>query len=254
MKLKLLSIASLIITATQLLAVTPSDLQVLIERGEKVTVVDIRATSEFQSGHIPGAINVPESLIATKRLPQLGRVVVCGSGLATDNPANAVALLAQKPGISAEVLEGGFAAWESLNAVSTRKSGLGSDSAKQITYDQLKNAQASDVILVDLRKNNTKADAKAQGKTDLKAAFPKAGGVTADLAAVTPKKTGSRITKSVPPLLVLIDDGDGKAIDAAKRLRAEGHKRVAVLAGGELTLEREGKPGLQRMGHSREGN
>ena len=255
MKLKyILSAAAVFCSAVQMLAVTPGDLQVLLERGEKLTIIDIRTTSEYQNGHIPASINVPESLVSSKKLPPLGRVVVCGSGLGTDNPAAAAAALSQKPGIKAEVLEGGFAAWESLNAPSTRKSGLSSDSTKHITYEQLKAATATDLILVDLRKKETRTGAKSASKTDLKAAFPKAAQVTSDLAAVTPKKGNSRLNKTVPPLLVLIDDGDGKATQAAKRLRAEGNKRVVVLVGGELTLEREGKAGLQRTGHTRDSN
>lgn len=253
MKSKLiLTLSALSALTAQLLAVSPSDLQVLIERGEKVTVVDIRTTGEYKTGHIPGAINVPEEIINAKRLPPLGKVIVCGSGLGTDNPADAAAALSQKRGIQAEVLEGGFAAWDSLNAPSTRQSGLTAEATKHITYDQLKSAQAGDVVLVDLRKKDAKSIAKSGPKTDLKAVFPKAGQVSSNLDAVTPKKGGSRLTKTVPPLLVLIDDGNGDAYEAARRLRAEGHKRVVVLVGGEKSLEREGKSGLQRSGYSRE--
>jgi rhodanese-related sulfurtransferase len=34
----------------------------------------------------------------------------------------------------------------------------------------------------------------------------------------------------------------------ARTLRANGLKRVVILAGGEAALAREGKPGLQRLG------
>ena len=50
------------------------------------------------------------------------------------------------------------------------------------------------------------------------------------------------------PLMVLIDDGDGKALEMARILKANGVQRVVVLAGGERILERDGAPGLQRMG------
>ena len=50
------------------------------------------------------------------------------------------------------------------------------------------------------------------------------------------------------PLLVLIDNGDGTAEVMARRLKASGDSRYAILAGGELVLSRNGQSGLQRSG------
>jgi hypothetical protein len=54
----------------------------------------------------------------------------------------------------------------------------------------------------------------------------------------------------VKPLLVLIDDGgaDNSALEMARVLKANGVRRVVILAGGEEILSRAGKPGLQRRG------
>ena len=51
--------------------------------------------------------------------------------------------------------------------------------------------------------------------------------------------------------MVLVDRGDGAARDMARALEANGIKRYTILAGGELALERHGKPGRQRGSASR---
>ncbi|HWQ90547.1 MAG TPA: hypothetical protein VN673_02660, partial [Clostridia bacterium] len=43
-------------------------------------------------------------------------------------------------------------------------------------------------------------------------------------------------------------NGDGAAQETARMLRANGVKRFVILAGGEQSLARKGKPGLQRVG------
>ena len=59
-------------------AMTPSELKARLEAHESITVIDVRSTDRFATGHIPGAINVPAALATEKRLPPLGRVVVWG--------------------------------------------------------------------------------------------------------------------------------------------------------------------------------
>jgi hypothetical protein len=49
-------------------------------------------------------------------------------------------------------------------------------------------------------------------------------------------------------LIVLVDDDNESATKVAQRLRAAGYSRVQVLAGGELILQFEGRPGLERQG------
>jgi hypothetical protein len=62
------------------------------------------------------------------------------------------------------------------------------------------------------------------------------------------QQSGSR--RGVESLLVLIDNGggDSAAQEMARTLKANGKKRVVILAGGEEILARGGKPGLQRKG------
>jgi len=133
-------------------AVSPAEVQRAIDAGEKFTFVDVRSTAVFKNGHIPGAINVPAALAPQKQLPPLGAVIVYDEGLGRESASEAADALAKKPGITARVLEGGFAAWESSRANTTKGPGLKPEETPFITYADLEKVQSDDVVLVDLRK------------------------------------------------------------------------------------------------------
>jgi rhodanese-related sulfurtransferase len=203
--------------------------------GGKITVVDIRSPLAFAREHIPGAINIPAALCGRKNLPPLGPVVVCGDGLGGDE-AGAAAALAKKPGLKVEVLDGGFAAWKSAQGLTTRGPGLKRETFNYVSYARLKAAKADGIVLLDLRKP---AFSAPQPLTDLQAEFP---GMR--LARSRAEALGS--AGGAPPLVVLIDSGDGTAEAEARRLKAGGTHRYLILAGGELILARHGQAGLQR--------
>lgn len=240
-------------------AISPTQVQQLLNSGEKITFVDVRLNVLFQRGHIPGALNIPAQLVPQKQLPPLGRVVVYDGGLGEGTAPAAAAALNQKPGIIAEVLDGGYAAWQMAQSSTTQSGGLKPEEIPLITYAQLAKAQSANVVLVDLRHaptavtsampSNQAAAKVAPPLTDLSAEFPKARVVhspfTAALTPVKPLAAGA-----TPPLLVLIDNGDGRARQMARALKANGITRFAVLAGGEQILSVHGQAGLQRIGTS----
>ncbi len=43
-----------------------SELTNLINENENLTIIDVRETSEFQTGHVPNAINIPVKIIEFK--------------------------------------------------------------------------------------------------------------------------------------------------------------------------------------------
>lgn len=234
--------------------ITVADLQKQLVRDDKLTVIDVRSPAFFGRSHIPNAINVPGSLWTEKSLPPLGRVVVYDGGLGTELPDFAASALAGKPGLKVDVLQGGFAAWESARAATTAPRGLAAESLNYITYAQLKSTKAGEAMLVDLRKPAA-ADGVPKGadtppvraKTDLAAKFPGLAQTPTpfDPAKKAPSASGG---PAVAPVLVLIDDGDGTAQAMARKLKANSIKRYVILAGGELILSRHGQPGLQRAG------
>lgn len=250
--LAFLFLSTVLMTPAGAWAVSPSDLQARLDAGERLTIVDVRSAELYKKGHIPGAINVPAPLVPLKGLPQLGRVVVCDDGLGPDTATTAAAALNQKPGITAEVLSGGFAAWEDNQGKSTKSAGVQPEEIPVITYDRLKATEGPDVMLVDLRKPTPAPASAASGRqvkeavepmTDLQAEFPKARLTTSPFSGAAQR---AKSIDSAPPLLVLIDNGDGSAQAMARTLKANGVKRFAVLAGGEEIIARKGQPGLQR--------
>ena len=243
------------LTAVGAFAVPPAQVRQRLAAGEKITFVDVRPTAVFQKGHIPGAVNIPAGLLPLKELPPLGRVVVYDDGLGPEIGAAAVVALNQKPGIQAEALDGGMAAWESAQGTTTRTRGMQAEELPVITYAHLKERQGSDVVLVDLRKPPAQSDtrvkmaAAAPALSDLSAEFPKARLGSSPFGAnpaAAPRMQSA--TATAPPLLVLIDSGDGAAEAMAHTLRANGIHRFAILAGGEAIVARKGETGLQRVG------
>lgn len=252
-------VGALVGLAGAALAISPAQVQQLLDSGGKITFVDVRLNRLFQTGHIPGALNLPAQLVPEKQLPPLGRVVVYDGGLGDDAAPAAAAALNQKAGITAEVLDGGYAAWQMAQAQTTQSGGLKPEEIPLITYAQLAKAQSADTVLVDLRQPAAAAANTASAKlattpaattlTDLSAEFPQARIVQSPFAVVSPQAKAVAAS-TPPPLLVLIDIGDGRARQMARTLKANGITRFAVLAGGEQILSVHGQAGLQRIGSS----
>ena len=219
-------------------------LQRVLAAGDKLTIIDVRQTSLFAKDHIPGAINIPAALCPLKNLPPLGKVVVYDDGLGRDGMGalqTAAAALAQKPGITVDILSGGYAAWQSAQGLTTAGRGMRAETINYITYAQLQAADPGDVLLVDLRKPTRAVLKNSSRLTDLGREFP-GRRVTASALAQPEGNSGAA------PLLVLIDSADGSAEATARLLKAKGFQRYAVLLGGELAIARNGKPGLERSG------
>ncbi|MER5778487.1 rhodanese-like domain-containing protein [Streptomyces sp. NPDC002039] len=101
---------------------TPQTLAVTVDqvhaRPEEFTVVDVRTPGEYDSGHLPGAVNIPLDRI-TDSLPELRRaaehaegtggalLLVCASGARSRNAARTLA----DHGVTAAGLTGGTGAW-----------------------------------------------------------------------------------------------------------------------------------------------
>ena len=235
-------------------AISPLQLQEMMGRGEQITIIDIRALELYREGHIPGAINMPATIISKKKLPPLGTVVVYGDGIRTDLTNGAVDALNAMPGIEAVMLDGGFSAWESLNLPTTHESGFREERLPYLSYEELEKVVEAnpDIVLVDLR--STPEQGKTNSTlTDLSVVFPglntirlhrklRSDGKEWDISTVT--RRGAKDTQ-YRWLYILIDDGDGEAEKAARILKAAGIKRAAILTGGEQILRRGGKPGLE---------
>jgi rhodanese-related sulfurtransferase len=228
-------------------ALPPAALQTKL-KSEKVTVIDVRSPSLYEKGHIPGAMNIPAAVCPAKKLPPLGDVVVYDAGLGQNEAESAALALNAKTGIKAQVLDGGFAAWQQFRGESTEAPGMITDHPPMITYAQVKAAQSNGVVLVDLRKQPRQSRQSAgqapEPLSDLRKEFPGAAHARSAFDLPQTRQSGS----GVPPLLVLVDSGDGSAQATAAALKANGITRFAILAGGEEIIARRGEAGLQRSG------
>jgi len=89
----------------------PMEVNARLERGENVTVVDVRSAEDYRAGHIPSAIHLPEGKWHTLAGVRRNRPVVVYCYNQTCKLATAAALEFASHGIAAQEMEGGFAAW-----------------------------------------------------------------------------------------------------------------------------------------------
>lgn len=257
------------------MGITAEGLKEALDRGEKLTFIDVRNNKDYSLGHIPGAINIPARLLPLKQLPPLDRVVIYGDDQEADLTLEALEAINKKPGIKADMLEGGIGRWEALNLPTTREAGMEKEHIPYIVYHRLLGIARNnpDLVLVDLRKSRSVKEAaagnsgdreqsretapEAGGRLDLSTRFP--GVRILDLSSeIAPDQKGdsARLFSRSPELAlakrdhgdfyVLIDNGDGSAENVARSLRAAGVKRIAILPGGEETLLRKGQPGKEK--------
>lgn len=91
----------------------------LERRGEDVALIDVRARSEYEAGHVPDAINIPLPELAERidEVPTDAPVVVhCQGG---GRSAIAAALLQARGRRNVSNLTGGFTAWADRQRVNT---------------------------------------------------------------------------------------------------------------------------------------
>ena len=226
-------------------AITVDELRARRDAGEAYTLIDIRRSVFFRRGHIPGALNIRGKVLETKRLPHLGSVVVIGNGLEVAATMAAVESLDARPGIDAEMLEGGMPAWESRNFQRTgKREDVQRYPVAELPWSDFDEVAKTspDVVLVDLRQ-------RIAGKTDLGRKYPDVRRI-GPFAARRGESAAKRAIRAVlrlpevktAQLIALIDDADGTAEKVARRLRAGGVRRVAVLIGGERALATDGQP------------
>jgi len=225
-------IYSLILITSPAFAITPHMLNEWIDNQKPVTIIDIRSTDQYQQSHIPGAINIPALICSSKKLPQLGTVVVYSDGLDSKTDNQAINALNQKKGIQAELLIGGRSAWVANHYSVTGKAGMAREHLPYITYLQFEKmiASPSNITLLDIREPSQQK--KNLNVTDLHKQYP-------DIRTIhSPFGHDQKKSTNTEPLMVLIDNADGRSEKMAHQMKAAGIQRFVILAGGEQTLSR----------------
>ena len=103
--------------------ISAHELRESVERGERPTLIDVRAPEEFAAGHLPGARNVPADELASclAEVPRDRPVVTyCNMRHAGNARSVRAADMLRENGYPARALEGGFPGWHAAgNPVAT---------------------------------------------------------------------------------------------------------------------------------------
>lgn len=103
----LFSSASLSVGAER---VTAQELKTMLDRGEKIILIDVRTPEEHNEAHIPGSVLMPlDTLQGVSKLPSGGRhIIYCRSG---KRSLKAMEILSANGFKNLSDLEGGINAW-----------------------------------------------------------------------------------------------------------------------------------------------
>lgn len=211
-------------------------------------LIDLREAAAYRQATIPGAMNIPSPFIAQRRLPTGRQIVVFGDGLGRVDARAVAQAMAARMGVEVHWLEGGYAAWQQARGEDTAAAGLSAEALAHISYRQLSESAMTDAVLYDLRPQPS--GLQPMGADDPVAEFAAAHGfghARGDpLNAIGGAAAGQLAPASTPPLIVLVDDDAARAEAMARTLRANGHERVVILAGGVEILRHAGRSGKVR--------
>lgn len=90
------------------------DLKTLLDKGDKVILIDARAANAFAAEHIPGAINIPHRIMTTETTAHLDRdalVITYCDGIGC-NASTKGALAMARLGFTVKELLGGLDWWK----------------------------------------------------------------------------------------------------------------------------------------------
>lgn len=115
--------------------ITAAELKTMIEKGEHVTLIDVRTSKEYNDGYIVGAINIPiDKIPSIKNFPYKGKIVLyCTTGVRSLKAKKAL----NEKGIKNILdLEGGINAWikNGGKVVTSQKPSTKKESAKSEEY------------------------------------------------------------------------------------------------------------------------
>lgn len=93
--------------------VTSGELKAMLERKDKIVLIDVRTPQEHNEAHIPGSVLMPlDTLESVTKLPEGGRqIIYCRSG---KRSLKAIEILKAKGFRNLSDLEGGINAWMAI--------------------------------------------------------------------------------------------------------------------------------------------
>jgi len=90
----------------------PIELNRQLQRGESITLIDVREPEDYQAGHIPGALNLPRDQWDTFAELDRDRLNVIYGYSVVCHLAAAAAVTFAEHGFPVKELDGGFRSWK----------------------------------------------------------------------------------------------------------------------------------------------
>lgn len=247
----LLTAAAMLVMPTSAEQISAQQLRVLLaEPGPHPVLIDVRKTSEFVQGSIPGAINIPARVLLAKKMNFSRGCILISDGLVDKiDPAKLATELGATGVPNVRHLHGGLAAWSELEDAPTT-TGPGATIGRTnstLTYQDLMRREGG-VCLVDLR--SPKEQAVPDGHQ-----CPVTGFCNTRRFDYLPSLTAFHKSHSKRnrkqqagegPLIVLVGGPDHDMQHEVKKLHVQGFRRVAVLLGGAEIIAVDGRSGLKR--------
>lgn len=102
--------------------ITAEEALLLIKENPDITIIDVRTTREYETGHIPGAVNIPASttFIDWDLDPDIPYLVYCAAG---GRSSSALRIMGEYGFTRVYNLRGGIAAWEKAGGTAVLGSG-----------------------------------------------------------------------------------------------------------------------------------
>lgn len=224
----------------------------LNQPGPHPVLIDVRNTSAFVQGSIPGAINIPARVLLEKRMNFSRGCILISDGLIDRIDPSKLADDLRATGVpSVRVLHGGLAAWSELDKPPTT-TGPGATIGRTnstLTYEDLATRDGG-VSVVDLRPAEERTVPKGHE-------CPVSGFCKTRRFRYVPSleafhkshaNHSRRDRAGEGPLVVLVGGRDTDTQQEVKKLHVEGYRRVAVLLGGAEIIAHEGRRGRKRQG------
>lgn len=216
-----------IATAGQHRTITPEDVTMWQQDAETFLFIDARQSHRYEYRHARGAINVPAFACASKNLPFDGPIVVYDDGTGSTECVRAADALAAK-GHDVYILEGGLTAWEARRMPIVAVPGTRGDSlVGSVGVDDLLRLidGPQNVAVFDVRPDRDFPHGRIPGARPT----PSLANLMAAVQVHEPTD-----------LIVVYDNGDGRAQKFAEKLRRRGYRAVKVVHGGMLAWHEKG--------------
>lgn len=231
--------------------ISAQQLRTLLDQpGPHPILIDVRKTSEFVQGSIPGAINIPARVLLAKKMNFSRGCIIISDGLVDKVDPAKLADDFSATGVSGvRYLHGGLAAWsEMVDAPTTTGTGatIGRTNST-ITYQDLAKRDGG-VCLVDLRPadergvpDGHKCPINGFCRTQRFDYVP-----TLKAFHRSHAQRSRRDRAGEGPLVVLVGGKETDMQHEVKKLHVQGFRRVAVLLGGGEIIATEGRRGRKR--------